>query len=105
MKLNDLVMKAYAAAEAKGFRDASPLEDMALIHSEVSEAVEDLRAPEVRWSGTREDGKPIGVASEIADIMIRCAHFCGKHGIDLEAEVLRKLAYNETRPHKHGKRI
>ena len=49
--------------------------------------------------------KPAGIPSEVADIIIRCLHFSGKHGIDIEAIVRDKLAYNETRPFKHGKKL
>ena len=49
--------------------------------------------------------KPCGIPSEVADIIIRCLHFSGKHGIDIEAIVRDKLAYNETRPFKHGKKL
>jgi hypothetical protein len=47
--------------------------------------------------------KPEGVPSEIADIVIRCFDFAGTEGFDLGAIILEKLAYNETRPYKHGK--
>lgn len=47
--------------------------------------------------------KPVGFPSELADIVIRVFDLAGALGINLEQEVLNKMAYNETRPHKHGK--
>ena len=46
--------------------------------------------------------KPIGVPSEIADLVIRIFDFAGEHGIDLERAVTEKMAYNKTRPFRHG---
>jgi hypothetical protein len=46
--------------------------------------------------------KPCGIPSEIADVIIRALHFSGKHGIDIERAIAEKMAYNETRPYKHG---
>ena len=48
--------------------------------------------------------KPEGIPSEIADVVIRCAHYCGANGIDLAAIVSEKAAFNKSRPHKHGGR-
>ena len=42
---------------------------------------------------------------ERADAVIRIADLCGHLGIDLEAASDLKMAYNETRPFKHGKRF
>jgi NTP pyrophosphatase (non-canonical NTP hydrolase) len=56
----------------------------------------------------RDDGptrKPCGIPSEMADVVIRVLHFCGKHGIDIEKAVIEKMAFNESRPHMHGKKI
>lgn len=36
---------------------------------------------------------------------LRIADLCGHLGIDLEAAIDLKMAYNETRPFKHGKRF
>jgi NTP pyrophosphatase (non-canonical NTP hydrolase) len=50
--------------------------------------------------------KPEGIPSEMADIVIRVLDFCYRYKIDLEAVLLEKLAFNETRGHRHGgKRI
>jgi NTP pyrophosphatase (non-canonical NTP hydrolase) len=51
------------------------------------------------------DGKPEGVAAEFADVLIRIGDFCGGFGIDLERAVREKLAYNRTRPHRHGGKL
>jgi len=106
MTITDLVRRAHDNATAKGFHDDPPNipQRLCLIHSEVSEALEDYRN-RIMEGGVRGDGKPYGFPSEIADIVIRCADLCGRLGIDLDAEIQRKMAYNETRPHKHGGKV
>lgn len=49
--------------------------------------------------------KPEGVPSEIADIVIRCLDFADNFGIDLGAIIAEKIAYNSTRPFKHGRKF
>lgn len=114
--------------EARTFGD-----DMALLHSEVSEALEAFRAHGVTDpTRTAEDverhhartgsphgfcshgelrgqcghltTKPEGIGSEFADVLIRLLDTAGRYGIDLEAEYERKMKYNRTRPYKHGGR-
>lgn len=46
--------------------------------------------------------KPEGVPAELADIFIRIGDAAAEYGIDLEEEVILKMAYNSTRPQKHG---
>lgn len=75
-------------------------EKLALIHSEVSEALEDYRNGAMHTG--HPYGKPVGFPSELADIIIRVCDLAGALGIDLEAEVARKAAYNETRTYRHG---
>lgn len=41
----------------------------------------------------------------LAGAVIRIADLCGYLGIDLDAVISEKMAYNETRPFKHGKRF
>ena len=77
---------------------------MALVNTEVAEAIEDVVAG--RWGTTKnEKGKPDGLGSELADIVIRVCDSAGALGIDMEAELRAKLAFNRTRSHKHGGKL
>lgn len=49
--------------------------------------------------------KPEGVPSEFADIIIRVLDACAAYGIDIDAAIAEKMAYNATRPYKHGGRV
>lgn len=104
--LNMLSQEAHRIATAHGFTDASPAEDIALMHSELSEALEDIRAGlplnVLHYEEKQPLAKPAGVPSEMADVVIRVFHFCAKHDIDLDQAVAEKMAYNDSRPYKHG---
>jgi NTP pyrophosphatase (non-canonical NTP hydrolase) len=82
-------------------------EMIALLHSEVSEALEEYRDHGLAdvTSTLLVEGqvaKPLGVGSELADVLVRLLDTCERTGIDLEYEFERKLAYNATRGYKHG---
>lgn len=83
----------------------NPLEIAALLHSEISEFVEDIRhnllTNQVNYIGD----KPIGPPIELADLAIRLLDCCEAWGIDLEKMIEIKMKYNETRPYRHGNKI
>lgn len=93
MRINDLCQEAYAIAKSKGWHD-EPRETgtlLALIHSEVSEALEADRR------GDKEN-----FAEELADTCIRVFDLCGSMGIDLEKAIMQKMERNKGRSYKHG---
>jgi NTP pyrophosphatase (non-canonical NTP hydrolase) len=127
--LNDLRDEVYANAKAHGFHDVGRTvgDALMLVTTEVGEAYEAFREggkltdflydpgswdPDTIAAPSREfkdiDGKlrkPVGVPSEIADVIIRCLDFAGEHGIDIERAVREKMEYNRSRPFKHGNKV
>lgn len=133
MTITEIVNRAHENAVKHGFWEPAPAfgTAIALIHSELSEALEEERAdrptpyfpcnagglcdmkicgskiynPDDPESCSAQSKKPEGVAVELADAVIRIADLCGHLGIDLEAAIALKMDYNETRPFKHGKKF
>ena len=99
MQINELVLRAHEYAVNQGFWPAGQSlgEKVALIHSEASELLEELRA-EHTYNLNR-------IGEEMADILIRVGDLAGRLGVDLDLAVDVKMAYNETRPYKHSKRF
>ena len=92
-QLEDLVMQL---AKDKGFgvklSEINVLEKIALVHSEISEALEAYRHKRMKGQD--------GFGEELADAIIRIFHLAGACRIDLEKEILKKLKHNKNREWK-----
>jgi NTP pyrophosphatase (non-canonical NTP hydrolase) len=74
---------------------------LALIHSEVSEALEGFRK---NLKDTHLTDRPMAEV-ELADVLIRVFDLAGRHGFDLGGAFVEKLEYNRTRAdHQAGAR-
>lgn len=132
--LSELGAEIQDNAIAKGFKARGEKrnfgEIIALIHSELSEALEEFRdgramneiyyhcpahgdvGINVKLSADiaycekcTQVCKPEGIPIEFADAIIRILDSCAENSINIDVAVQWKMAYNTTRSFKHGKTI
>lgn len=97
-ELNELAEKVHQIAKSKGWwkDQRGEGELIALMHSELSEALEAYRGNE---------GKE-AIAEELADCIIRILDYSAARGIDMNKALMEKIEKNRDRPYRHGgKRI
>lgn len=126
MNLNEWSKEIHKNAVEHGWweEERSFGEIIALCHSELSEALEEYRNRksnmyfvvdniEYDYENSdciiplyiRDKSKPEGIATELADCIIRILDYCGKENIDIEEAIAVKHEYNKTRPYKHGGKV
>lgn len=94
-----LCKRAFATSKAHGWKHDNDGQAIALMHSELSEALEAMRKPDQKDEHLPHLD-PVGL--ELADVLIRVFDFCGARGIDLATCIKEKMDYNDRRPMKHG---
>ena len=114
MNIREWQKEAHTLAVEKGWWDGVDIRDpnviaakLALIHSEVSEALECVRDGEIdlRFVTDRFGNmKPEGLGTELADVVIRVLDLAGALGIGLQEVMAVKHEFNRTRKHRHGGR-
>jgi NTP pyrophosphatase (non-canonical NTP hydrolase) len=94
--INQLAKEAHQTAVEHGWweKDRNNYELIALMHSELSEALEAYRKG--------DEGHAV---EEFADVLIRVFDLCVARGYDLEKAVLDKMAFNKTRAYRHGGKL
>ena len=126
--LEEIQAECGRIAKEKGWDD-EPVDfgmTLALIHSELSEALEEYRLNRgksyIYHTYQTSDGstfmhegdvsctpncdkKPEGIPVELADAIIRILHFANVEGINMEKVVLDKIEYNATREYRHGDKL
>lgn len=87
MKINEIAEKNYLWVEEMGWHKKTTLEALALVASEVGEAINECR-----------NEKPTDAfGEELADIVLRVLDIAHWQGINIEKEILDKMIKNEKR--------
>ena len=124
MTVNDYAREVHENAVAHGWWEGGErsFPDIAvLIHSEVSEALEEYREGKPLIYGccgfngaycehsencdkpkTEDSCKPEGLAVELCDAVIRIFDYLAYLGVDIEAILVAKHEYNKSREYRHG---
>lgn len=103
---------SHNLAIQKGWYDSRDLSDpnvhitmLALIATEVHEAIEEVRDGGRLVYTDPETGKPEGVGIELADVILRVCDYAEACGLRLPTLIRMKHEYNVRREHRHGGKL
>jgi hypothetical protein len=104
ISLNDFAKEIHENAKNHGWWDQERSfgDILALVHSEISEALEEYRKGKSHVYFEKGTSKPEGISVELVDAMIRILDFMAKENVDIEKILIMKHEYNKTRSYKHG---
>ena len=111
MDFQSLIENSHRCSREHGWWDADDAYNLptkiALMHSELSEVLEEFRKHGLDQGRMiyHKDGKPEGIAVELADAIIRICDMAGGLHIPLVEALEVKLEYNESRPYRHGNKV
>lgn len=98
---NTLAKEVHSTAKDKGWwdKERNDGEMIALMHSELSEALE-----AIRHGNPPDDKIPefSGAEAELADVIIRILDMGPGRGFRIGEAVIAKMEYNKTRERMHG---
>ena len=113
MTIEELIKESHQTAVEHGWweEERNIGECLALMHSEISEALEEwrdgfhLNSVYYKTYTPGNPNKPEGFTVELADLLIRVFDLCGRHKLQLVEALQEKMAYNKTRPYRHGGKV
>lgn len=95
MEFNELARKHNDWRNAQAYRDATVLEHLALLASEVGEVVNECRGD--------TDDFSIAARLELADVVLRAMGIADAFGFDLEQAIKDKIEINKARGNNNRK--
>lgn len=102
LAFDGMIVDVFRTAREHGWHEEerNDGECIALMHSELSEALEALRKNPLR----KDEHCPAftNLEVELADCVIRIMDYAGMRNLDVAGAILAKAEYNRTRPVKHG---